>query len=651
MFIFDQIKRSDRPLRMISFGVLAGMLVLLTGLWHVQIVSAKKFEKNLQTQSFRSVRVSALRGKIYDRNGKVLAENRPRYSVNLYLEELLAEFTYEYTNRVLPEFRRTHPTNRLTLAAIGELKHEARYRVVSNTTYRVTSLLGKPAALDRKWFARQYSEFTYVPFPVLANLTSNQVAIFAEQLSSDSRIELEMQPLRSYPNGSAAAHLLGYVKRKRERQDEEESFKYYLPYYAGQTGVERTFDSELSGQAGEKWVLVNSTHYRQGEEMRNPTKPGQDIFLTIDLAIQTAAEKALAGATANARGAAVVMDVMNGDVLAMASSPTYDPNSFVDGISQSDYEHLNDPTTKHMFNRATYGEYPPGSTFKIVTAIACLESGLDPKATIYNPGYYQKNNRSRPIDDTAPAGMYNFEKAFYHSSNTYFITNGLKAGLRKILEVGKRFHLGESTETAPRQEVAGTFPTFEEAAGLWQEGNTANLCIGQEITVTPIQMAALTAAIANGGNILWPRLVSYAKSPDDSTKEIISSPNRVRDRVQINPKHLETIRHAMLLDTEAPGANAYDAFHESDGVTLRLKEWHVAGKTGTAEIKPRPGLKDKVTWFVSFAPYGKPRYAVVVMVESGGSGGTTCATAAQKIYEAIIKREQFTTSKATIAKN
>ena len=640
MFIFDPFKRSDRHLQVIACGVLAGMFVLLAGLWYVQIVSATKFKDNLQKQSFRSVRISAIRGKIFDRNEKVLADNQPRYNVNLYLEELLDQFTCEYTNHVLKEFVRQHPGAKITLKIKNELLRESRYRVASNMTYSVTSTLGNSSVLDQKTFFKHYNDYTYVPFPILQNLTQKQVALFAEQFSGEPEIE----PLRNYPNKSTAAHLLGYVRHRSESRDDEKiKFQYPSPYYVGDSGLEAMFDSDLRGTGGAKRVLINNMNYRQREEL-DPTKPGRDVYLTINLAIQNAAEKAL-GRFAGTRGAAVVMDVRNGDILAMASAPTYNPNDFVKGISSNEWARLDDKTLRPMYNRATHA-YTPGSIFKIVTAIACFESGLDPKEEFYSDNEYRASPRAKPIGDTAGKGFFYFERAFYKSSNTYFITNGLtKAGVRKIFEVGKRFHLGERTELLSSEESSGSFPSPEDAS-LWVKTKTpALVCIGQDITVTPVQMAAFTAAIANGGKLFWPRVVSHLKSPDSGIEEQFSSPGRVRETVHLNPQHLEWIRHAMLMDTEHPDANAYKAFHQGD--TPYIKEWHIAGKTGTAQIIDA-GHKDRDTWFVSFGPYETPRYAVVVMVEGGGSGGGTCAPIAEKIYEALLKSEQ-TTPKKTAA--
>jgi penicillin-binding protein 2 len=481
-----------------------------------------------------------------------------------------------------------------------------------------------------------------------------QRARFAEQLSGQPELEIETQPARYYPGGTLAAHVLGYVQRE---SFEAEQISYTLPDYEGKTGVEHIFDAELRGRAGVKLVLVNSLNYRQREDIETPNEPGEDVYLTIDLGLQRVAERALAEAQANARGAVVVMDVRNGDILVMASAPAFDPNNYVAGITKSQWAALNDPKYMPQINRAIDGAYPPGSTFKIITAIACLESGLDPHEIYDSPGEYRASPNARPIKDTAGAGPFDFNKAFYRSSNTYFIHYGtLKAKLRKILEVAKRFHLGEKTHFAIGPEVAGDIPGPEKAGVSLHWSSTPDVCIGQEITTTPLQMASVIGAIANGGDIFWPRLVTRIYAPESGQEEHPFAPGRLRDHVKINPRDLELIRHAMLEDTEHSADNggvgtAYAQFHHAGAPYLA--NFRVAGKTGTAELKSTsPNSPRRITWFDSYGPYENPRYAVVVMVEDGSFGGPTCAPVARKIYEAIVKREQSNNSPGTtLARN
>ncbi|MEO5802369.1 MAG: penicillin-binding transpeptidase domain-containing protein [Verrucomicrobiota bacterium] len=630
MLIFDQLKREDPKLRIISLGVISGLVILLAGLWWVQIVSAKRYEANLKNQSFRSVRVPALRGKILDRNNQSLAENRPRFDVNIYLEDLRPQFTREFAS-VARAFTNRTPGLKIRGKVLEEVNREARYRVASNITSQITSKLQQPQVLDSARFTKHYQQQPYIPFPLLQNLTQKQVAIFAENFTGLTGVEMEIQPMRTYPNGATASHLLGWIQRHDEPRDEEEiACKYYLPDFIGRAGVEASFDGALRGTAGVKSLLVNNLGYRQREEMLSLTEAGRNLSLTIDLTLQRAAEKALASAMPNVRGAAVVMDVRNGNILALVSAPAFDPNAFPNGISSADWSLLNNEKYSHMFNRATFGAYPPGSILKILTAIACFESNImSPAEIIHDPGYFEDRRLlgTRRIKSLASPGDYDFKRAFLKSSNTYFIHFGLKAGLKKLVEVGERFHLGENTGILPGEEVSGEYPHSNRLSGKYA-GDTANLCIGQgDITVTPIQVAAMTAAIANGGKLFWPRLIRDLR-PADAVEADLNSfqSGSLRADVRLNPRHLQIIHQAMLADVEDS---------EGTGSAARVEGFRVGGKTGTAE-----GTKEQTTWFASFGPFENPRYAVVVMVQAGVSGGGTCAPVAGKIYKAILNLER-----------
>jgi penicillin-binding protein 2 len=621
MLIFDQLKKNDPQLRTITWCVLAGMGLLLAGLWYVQVISHRDYAENQKAQSFRTVRIPAIRGRILDRHERALAENQPSYNVCLYLDELRKQFKEEWA--------RSRPKNKLTRARRAALEAQTRYRVVSNATQKVAATLQQPVTLERDKFLKHYTNQLALPLPLLIGLNPAQVARFQEQPANVPGVDLEIQPVRLYPQGTTAAHVLGYLIRDdSSAQDEDAFFNFRLPDYRGKIGIEGAFDQELRGKAGVKSVLVNSLGYRQVENIWTPAEPGRNIVLTLDLHIQQAAERALQSPSAETRGAVVVLDPRSGDILALASSPAFDPNQFVPQITEQDYARLNDLHLRPQINRAAQENYQPGSIFKIVTAMACLEAGLDPNETIYNPGYIYVGRR--PINDLAAPGEYNFRRAFVKSSNTFFITNGLKAGVEKIVEIGNRLHLGERMGLPTGQEVSGYFPKLKNVRIGWVPGDTANLCIGQgRIDVTPLQMAVMTAAIANGGQVLWPRLVDRIEPADPHSGEpVVAYPaGRVRDELGVRPRTLELIREAMLADVE-------DA--EGTGKGAAVPGLRIGGKTGTAQVTDfRNRLVDHITWFVSFAPFEAPRYVVVVMVESGASGGGTCAPIAQKVYRAL----------------
>lgn len=648
MLVVDQLKRGDPRLRWLAIGVLVGMFVLTTGLWFLQVVNNKKYEKNLIAQSYRSVRLPAVRGRILDRNGVVLAESRPSYNVNLYLEELRPSFQDQYfvlksnalyrialENKELPKEKRKRYTSSMRF----ELEAKARYLVVRSLMNRISRILQVPLELSEKEFRKHYEEKRSLPLPVAENLSPAQVARFAEGASTLPGVDLQVQSLRSYPLGSTAAHILGYMTRTERApgEDDEIEFDYRLPDFRGAVGVEGTFDEQLRGVAGAKTLLVNNMLYRQSENVWLPPKPGEDLFLTIDAQIQQAAEKSLK-AQGFIRGAVVVMDVQNGDILAMASAPTFDPNAFVPSISHDEYARFNDAETKPMLNRASFGIYQPGSSFKIVTALAALEAGkLKPDEQFYSKGFYPLSRNSR-MDCTAGAGFFDFHRAFIKSCNCYFADHGLQMGLDPILRMGHQFCLGEKTELPTRQDLGGFFPDIgtrrRNMGGSWTDGDTANLSIGQgDIAVTPLQMTVLAAAIANGGKVYWPRLVERLESEENGFRKVTESVDagRLRNQIKVNPANLRLVQEAMRDDV---------ADSEGTGKLAAVPGWQVCGKTGTAVVNRRGNEANRITWFVSYAPFDAPRYAVVAMVENGSSGGGACAPIARRVYEALQKMEQ-----------
>jgi penicillin-binding protein 2 len=651
MLIFDQLKKSDPQLRLITIAALVGMGILLIGLWFVQVISFRHYAENQKAQSFRTVRIPAIRGKILDRNDIALAENSPSYNVTLYLDELREDFQSEYTRirprRVvtnsLPFYKRwmggqTVKTEyaKLTSAQRQQLSWMARYRVVSNITHRLSVALGQPVTLQYESFLNHYTNQLALPFPILMNLTESQIARLQEHAVNPRGVDLEIQPMRFYPFATTAAHIVGVLKRDNSSaKDEDAFFNFRLPDYRGDLGIEWGYDEHLRGKAGVKSVLVNSLGYRQSEQIWTAAEPGKNVVLTLDLNIQQAAEQALQNALPGhiVRGAVVVMDPNTGDILALASAPSFDPNVYIPKLSTADWRVISDEVLKPQMNRATQQNYAPGSIFKIVTAAACLEHGLNPNATIHNPGLIYVGRR--PIRDTAPPGEYNFRRAFIRSSNTYFITNGIESGIESILRLGHQLHLGERFDLPTRQVTSGIFPSLRRVRAGWSDGDTANICIGQgEISVTPLQMAAMISAIANGGKVIKPRLV-HRIEPQDGTfnEQTVEFPKgEIRDHLRLSPKTFKTIRESMLADVEDK--------EEGTGKLAAVPGLRICAKTGTAQITdPQNRVIDHTTWFASYAPFENPKYVVLVMVESGVSGGGTCAPVAKKIYEAIQYRE------------
>ena len=658
MLVVDELKKNDPQLRLVAVVLAAGFCILLTGLWWVQVVSVKEYQNHLETQAYRTIRLPAVRGKILDRDGRVLAENQPRYNLCLLLDDLRQPFFNDYTNLLhwakesqkgkiaatekslgrsltkteLKQFR-------ITTEQLEGWRQLARERVAGARAAAIGTIIGAPIVLDPKKFKYSYARHPYIPYPILPGLTETQIARFQENYTNGLAAELQLESVRNYPNGTTAAHLLGYVSLSDDGQDGDKPvYNYSMPDYQGQLGIEAGLDTELHGSAGEKSVLVNSLGYSQSENVENAPEPGRNVVLTLDLDIQRAAENSiLAHQGANARAAAVVMDIRNGDVLAMVSSPTINPV-----YSANAEAWLLDEKLRPRINRATQENYAPGSIFKVVIGLACLEAGMDPKREIYNSENPEDRGHGhivigrKSIKDTAPPGSYDFRRAILRSSNTYFITNGIHCGVDRIVALAQKFHFGQKANLPTRQETRGSLPPPERVHHDWRDGDTANICIGQgEVAVTPLQMAVAYSAIANGGTIFWPRLVIRTEPQDPAANGVTTNylAGRIRDRIGVSTRSLKILHGAMLAETEDP---------EGTGKSAVVQGMRICGKTGTAQV-PANKIRSKGWnyWFASFAPYENPRYAVVVMVESEntGSGGGVAGPIAHDIYEALVKKE------------
>ena len=672
MFVFDQLRSKDIPIRVMTAFILCCMLLLTVNLWRLQVASGEDYRVRQENQSVRAVRLPATRGRILDCNQQPLAVNRLRFDVHMYIDELRPLF---YTH-----YMRLKDGRKLRRAEQDELGRTARYQVVSNLTMQVSLRLGQPLVLDEEKFHTHYYKRRYTPMAVMQDLSPGQVARFVEQIHAVPGVDLSVNPVRTYPNGDMAFHTLGYLRLDDDPDTGDDipfRFRYRLPDYVGVDGLEGVYDELLRGEAGAKTIRVNNISYRTSEEVWEWPESGYDMVLSLDRDIQLAAEAALQANGPETRGAVVVMDPRTGDLLSLVSLPGFDSNKFISGFSREEITRLNDSRLNRWLNRATGSggvSYPPGSIFKLISAVAYLEEGLiDPAEKVYNPGYFRDSKLypNYELDDTAPPGDYDFIRAFKRSSNTYFIHHALKPdgqtdqwrqGKRILLDWGNRFRLGQKTLASlpgdlpsPIRESGGYFPArdnklkkrnqFGEKVG-WAAGDVGNLCIGQgEITVTPLQMAVMTSAVANGGKVLQPRLVKRI----DSQRAFGQAQNRVipvevLDDLHLKPETVALMHKAMLADV---------ADRDGSGRAARVPGMAIGGKTGTAQKKvptgkydPRSGVRlfrtDHVTWFVSFAPVESPRYAVVVMVESGESGGTTCAPIARRIYRAIrdLERER-----------
>lgn len=661
MLIFDQLRKNDAQLHWLGILLGAGLILLLVGLWWVQIVGANRYREMVEVQHYRTVRMPAARGQVLDRNQRILAENQPDYRINLYLEELSPAFRNEYRRirpRVivtndLPFWKRwlglPNVTTQFVRVKDSQLEQQARFQVISSVAQQVSDILQLPVPLNASNFNYHYSYSRAMPFNLASQLSPRSVARFEEKSPAGLEASVEMRSQRVYPYSNLTAQVVGFVRPDDSSAlGEDATFSYRLPDYRGQIGIEGGLDQVLRGRAGVKSVLVNSLLYRQNDTIWEPTISGADVVLTLDVELQRAADEALRKKIGpGGRGAVVVMDVHSGDLLAMVSAPTYDPNRFTGRISRAEYQRILESTA--LRNRVTADQYQAGSVFKIIVALAALET----PAARFDPleEYEVKANPAtgrgiiwvgnHPFRDTVSPGFYNLERAIMKSSNSYFIALGLRPGVfERVIELGHRLHLGERfpPDTLPlRQEAAGNFPSFEQIRkSNWQNGDTANICIGQgKMDVTPLQMAVMIAAVANGGTVVTPRLVDHYAA-QNSFDPVTSQPparRQIREQLGVSARSLKIVHEAMLSETESP---------EGTGRYVQGCGYRVCGKTGTAELQTMredgSGRKN-TTWFGSFAPYETPRFAVVVMVENGVSGGATCTPIAHDVYVALKEFE------------
>lgn len=601
-----RLRRPDRfdPLRLylLAACMLGAMLFLAGSIWRLQVRRGPQFESRVEIQSLRRVRLPGMRGKIYDRNGLCLADNRPVYSIALFMEDI----------------RRAGPWSRTIDQAMDVIG-------------QVSAATGLAPDLTRDDVWRHIRLRLPLPLVLWRDVSPVAIARLAEQGMGIPGVDVYTETARTYPYGAYTAHLVGYTGRADpDRFESEERFSYYLPDLAGRAGLELLFDPFLRGAAGGALVQIDVSGYRHGELARRPPQPGGDLQLTLDMEVQLLAHQALAGH----RGAVVVLDPNCGDVLAMVSAPGFDSNRFVPFITTADWNALrNDPDTP-LLNRAVAGTYPPGSIFKPLVGLAAAT--VDPQAPhrVYDcPGSFQIGNRVFRDWNPRGHGRLNLQQALRFSSNVYFFKTALASGWRPIVDQSRAVGLGQLTGVEVDFERPGLVP--DEAwkrgtgRGGWSDGDTCNLSIGQGyLTVTPLQMAVMTAAIANGGYLYRPRVMQAHRLPDAPAYR--PEPVRRVGRLGWPDEALRIVRNGMR-----------DAVMERDGTGHRaaVTGLEFAGKTGTAEYGVK-GEGRKHTWMIAFAPFDDPRYAISMLIEDGDSGGSTVGPRLKVLMEGLFEKMQ-----------
>ena len=590
-------------LRLLGLAMLGLFGALGFRLWNLQVAQGMEYQRRLTKQSLRSVRLPGVRGRILDRNGVRLADNRPSYCVSLYLEEL----------------RRPGSLQR-SIDGVMELLD------------RIAETMDRPRELRPQDVRLHLNRRTPLPMVAWRDLDEVAVARFMERASEFPGAALTAEPVRVYPQGASASHLLGYVGRAEapaepEGGEEPEKFHYYLPEMAGKSGVEKRLDGVLRANAGGKLeIQVDVAGFKFDEVSRRAPDRGGDVVLAVDERIQRAAEAALAGE----RGAVVVVDPRCGDVLALASSPGYDPNDFVPSVPASVWTRLLKDEARPLFNRATGGEYAPGSTFKPVTLLAALHAGAVTAETRFScPGYFELGSARFRCWQHWGHGSIDLQSAIRYSCNVYLFHAALACGPAAVQEMARACGFGRKTEISLDFERPGLVPDDEwkrrERRDGWRDGDTCNLAIGQgALLVTPLQLAMYAAALANGGTLWRPRLVRRVVPAEGAAAEIAPAP--APGGPDWEARHIRVVREGMR-----------DAVNAPDGSGKRAKLPHVtvAAKTGTAEYGLK-GAGRKMTWMIAFAPFEEPRYALALLVEDGVSGGATAAPRVQQLLARVF---------------
>jgi len=607
MIISAPFREHNPRLRAVGTIIALGLALLLVALWRVQVTHGEHYDNKQEAQSLRRIRIPAARGEIVDRNGVVLANNRPSYDIAIYLD-----------------------------------RFSKKVDVVRAVQTRLSALgaeLGMDPMLKDDVVRAHYEERRPLPLPVWRDLRPESVAAFAERASTLPGADLIVMPVRQYPQGSLAAHLLGYVNKTQDGDNEDiDNFYYYQPDSVGQQGVEKACDEYLRGSPGGRTIRVTPAGTVANDLGEKQAEHGGRVTLTIDVRLQRIVEDALAATKLPAgkelRGAAVVLDVRTGEVLALASVPSFDPNIFNPATPAPTIEAVMNNPSSPMLNRAIGGRYPPGSTFKPITLLAGLESGaISPQDTVVCTGSIQIGNWPRPFrcsnhSGHGPIDAYN---AIAESCDVWFYKEGLKTGPEAITRMAGEFGLGQPTGFDVGHEQWGFVPTpawkWARHREKWLDGNTAQLSIGQSfLLVTPMQMACVAATFANRGTCLHPYVVKQIQASNGQV--VHEGQPDVRGHLSANPEQLEVVRRAML-----------GAVHDPRGTAGRaaVKGLSIAGKTGTAEYDTKRGRLN-CGWFIGFAPYDQPQVAVAILIEDAVSGGQTAAPVAGKIFAQMFGR-------------
>lgn len=622
----------------LGFLMLCSLSVLVAKLWYEQVLRGAQWTRKIAGKSEVTVRIPSMRGEIRDRNGITLVTNRASYEVDFYLPDMVRGYRSQYGAVPLVPFQATIRQMRKNLREADVVQ------IVNTTVIPRLDELDLAQDYNSERLQKHYRNDREVPFTYQEELDFDTIAKFSEHDLGLPGVEISVKPVRQYVYGALGAHLLGYVGAPNDidRLPDIEDYTFYQPDVEGKTQVEAAYDKWIRGTPGVRVMQRSAKGVITGEIRREAPKMGNNVYLTIDARIQYIVERAL---RAVGRGAAVVVNPKNGDILAMASVPSYDPNIFIPSVSTENWDKVSGDETDPLTNRAIQG-YAPGSTYKTVTALAGLRAGISADRQFHCSGsvtYGSKAMKCWIAEKGGAHGSLSLPDALKHSCNCFFYQWGNAAGIDQIDAVGEQLGLGKKTGIPLTGESGGILPGPEWLKSVnsqerWSNGYTANTAIGQgSVEASPLQMAMVVATIANRGISYTPRLIARVvdQQGNDVKNEdgtpVAPPEGKVRadlHAVGITDRQIESVRDGMRRVVDS-----------GTGKRAQIKGISVAGKTGTAQFW-RGTKKDNHTWFITFAPYDDPKYAICVMVQGAKSGGGVSAPIAQKIMEESLALEK-----------
>ncbi len=593
----------------VLFAAVAFFLLLLS-LWYLQVIKGSGYRRLSTNNCIRIRENPAARGMILDRKGRILAHNRPSFEVYVVPEDL----------KVNPE----------VLIEVGRMLNMDQEEIK-----------GK--------LKTQKKRAPFRPVKIKSDIEWNELALLETNRVHLPGLFVDVRPRRTYRFGPFASHLIGYLGEVDEDElRQSRGTPYRMGATIGKYGVEYRWESDLRGVDGGRQIEVDALG-REIKPLRSVEPfPGNNLSLTIDFDVQKVAEEAFQNKT----GALIAMDPRSGRILAMVSKPSFDPDHFAGTISPEEWRFLVESPHSPLQNKGLQGLYPPGSIFKIITAIAGLETGvITPSTQMTCHGAYPYGNRDFRCWREGGHGTINLYRAIVESCDIYFYQVGLKVGVDAIARYAYEFGLGRLTGIALPHEKSGVVPSTswkKKRLGVpWYSGETLSLAIGQGyISVTPLQLLMLISAIANGGKFHLPQVVDRV---EDVYGNILKGYPPVEiAQADISEKTLRFIQEALLGAVNEP---------RGTGWACVLKDAKVAGKTGTAQVirmaeDSRKADLDRVplkfrdhAWFVAYAPFENPAISVVVLVEHGGYGGTAAAPIAKKVIEKYLSLEPVSPAK------